>query len=129
MFPYQVEHCPKACSVLVSRKRCSCVVLPSLACIFPNCEKQTLGGLKDSDRAFSSLLFILGRQDPTSHPYWTGKARTAGDDDGRISQFSSKFEGFGGGLPGAEEEENFKAAPEKQKEPVKKSKEPVKRKK
>jgi len=104
-------------------------LLPPLACIFSNYKKQTLGGLENSDRAYSSFLFILGRQDPTSHPYWTGKARTAGDDDGRISQFSSKFEGFGGGLPGAEEEENFEAAPEKQKGPVKKSKEPVKRKK
>lgn len=59
-------------------------------------------------------------QDPTSHPVWTGKERTIGDDDGRASAFSSKFDGFGS-RPGGAEEEGA--------EPVAKAAKPVKQKK
>ena len=41
---------------------------------------------------------------------WTGKERTIGDDGGRASTFSSKFEGFGSRPGGAEEEDAEPAA-------------------
>ncbi len=49
-------------------------------------------------------------QDPTSHPRWTGRARAAGEDEGRISQFAAKYEGFGGGLEAEEEARLFAPA-------------------
>lgn len=63
----------QAGSALVSKEKGFFVVLPPLACICPNCEKQTQGGLKSSDRAFPYFFSTLGaRTRPATH---TGRAR------------------------------------------------------